>query len=173
MVNIEIRNGNSSDFQDIMQIINKAGIKLAESGSPQWSDKDSPKEEDIKSEIEKGNNYLFTINNVIVGTAIITDEEEQAYSTISYGDWDASLESYATIHKFAINPEINGKGYGKTFLKLLLFVCKEKGISEVRIDTYPGNRAMQNVILSAGFAFKGIIQLPFANGERYAYQLFL
>lgn len=172
-MNIEIRNGNLDDFNDIMQIINKARGKLAASGSPQWSDEDSPREQEIKKEIEKGNNYLFTINNEIVGTAIVTDEEEQVYSSISYGDWDSSQGSYGTIHKFAINPDINGKGYGKIFLKLLLLVCKEKGIFEVRIDTYPKNRTMQNVILSAGFVFKGIIRLPFVNGERYAYQLFL
>ena len=58
-------------------------------------------------------------------------------------------------------------------MKLLLFMCEEKGIKEIRIDTHPKNRAMQHVILSAGFKFKGIIQLPFENGERYAYQLFL
>lgn len=172
-MNIEIRNGNLDDFQDVMQIINKAKSKLAGSGSPQWSDEDSPKEQDIKREIEKGNNYLFVMNQTIIGTAIMTDEEEQAYSSISYGDWDTSQGNYATIHKFAVNPDINGKGYGKTFLKLLLFVCKEKGIPEVRIDTHPKNRAMQHVILSAGFAFRGIIRLPFANGERYAYQIFL
>lgn len=172
-MNIEIRNGNLDDVEAIIQLINRASDKLAEAGSPQWSDEDTPKEEDIKNEIEKGNNYLFTIDEQIIGTAIITDGEEDAYSSISYGDWDASKENYATIHKFAINPDINGKGYGKTFLKLLLFMCKEKSITEIRIDTHPKNRAMQHVILSAGFAFKGIIQLPFENGERYAYQLFL
>lgn len=172
-MNIEIRNGNLTDFKAIMEIINKSRNKLAASGSPQWSDEDSPKEQDIKTEVEKGNNYLFMINRTIIGTAIVTEDEEQAYSTINYGEWDKSKGSYATIHKFAINPETNGKGYGKTFLKLLLFVCKEKGMSEIRIDTHPKNRAMQNVILAAGFEFKGIIQLPFANGERYAYQLFL
>lgn len=172
-MNIEIRNGNLEDFQEVMQIIDKAKNRLIESGSPQWSDEDSPKEQDIKRETEKGNLYLFIINKTIIGTAIITDEVEQAYSSINYGAWDLSQGYYATIHKFAINPEINGKGYGKTFLKLLLLVCKEKGMSEIRIDTHPKNRAMQNVILAAGFAFKGIIQLPFANGERYAYQLFL
>ncbi|WP_080875494.1 GNAT family N-acetyltransferase [Oceanobacillus timonensis] len=172
-MNIEIRNGSLQDFQEVMQIINDSRNKLAASGSPQWSNEDAPKEADIKNKIEKGNNYVFTINQTIIGTAIIADEEEPAYSSIRYGGWDTSQGGYATIHKFAINPEINGKGYGKTFLKLLLLLCKEKGLSEIRIDTHPQNRAMQQVILSAGFAFKGIIHLPFVNGERYAYQLFL
>ncbi|GAA0320285.1 GNAT family protein [Oceanobacillus oncorhynchi subsp. oncorhynchi] len=173
-MNIEMRNGTLEDVEDMMQIINRARNKLAASGSPQWSDEDTPKEEDIRREVEKGNNYLFTINEQIIGTAIITNEEEPAYSSIRYGDWDTSQEdNYATIHKFAINPDINGKGYGKMFMKLLLFMCEEKGIKEIRIDTHPKNRAMQHVILSAGFKFKGIIQLPFENGERYAYQLFL
>ncbi|WP_194165574.1 GNAT family N-acetyltransferase [Oceanobacillus sp. CFH 90083] len=169
-MNIEIRNGNLDDFQAVMQIINKAKNKLAESGSPQWSDEDSPKEDEIKLEIEKGNNYLFTINEKIIGTAIVTNEAEEAYSTINYGDWDSSQENYFTIHKFAVNPDVNGKGYGKIFLKLLLFICKEEGAPEIRIDTHPKNRAMQKIILSAGFTFKGIIHLPFPNGERYAYQ---
>ncbi|GIO23301.1 GNAT family N-acetyltransferase [Oceanobacillus sp. J11TS1] len=172
-MNIQVRNGTPDDFQEVMQIIHKARNSLIESGSPQWSDEDSPKEDEIKREIEKGNNYLLIIDELIIGTAIITDEEEQPYSTINYGEWDASEGKYATIHKFAIDPAIGGKGYGKLFLNLLLFGCKEKGISEIRIDTYPKNRAMQRVILSAGFVFKGIIHLPFPNGERYAYQLFL
>ncbi|WP_052400966.1 GNAT family N-acetyltransferase [Oceanobacillus jeddahense] len=172
-MNIEIRTGNRNDFKGIMQIINHAKNKLMESGSPQWSDEDSPKEEEIKGELEKGNNYLFTINKEIIGTAIMTDEEEKAYAKISYGDWDTSQGNYVTIHKFAIHPDTDGKGYGKIFLHLLLLVCQEKGISEIRIDTHPKNRAMQKVISSAGFSFKGIVHLPFENGERYAYQLFL
>ncbi|MFD2388203.1 hypothetical protein [Enterococcus rivorum] len=44
---------------------------------------------------------------------------------------------------------------------------------DIRIDTHPKNKAMQHLITKTGFEYRGNIQLPVSNGERFAYQLLL
>ncbi|ELK45955.1 GNAT family N-acetyltransferase [Halobacillus sp. BAB-2008] len=172
-MNIQMRQGTIDDLPAVKEIIRSAQLKLAASGSPQWSGEDAPSEARLRTDMEDGNHYVFLINQQIIGTAALTKGQETAYETIVYGQWEKNDADYAVIHRFAILPERNGRGYAALFFKLLLAAARESGMSEVRIDTHPLNRAMQKVITNHAFQFKGIIHLPIPHGERYAYQVFL
>lgn len=167
---IAVEKATTTDFNDIFSVLNKAKQKLMDSGSPQWSDDDAPTEQSIHDALAEEKMYVLKINNNIIGSAILTDEDEPAYDNIKYGNWENLNKKYYSIHRFAIDPSENGKGYAKLFFKLLTMIAKEEGASDIRVDTHPVNKAMQNVILSSGYNFRGIVHLPIQNGERYAYE---
>lgn len=167
---ISVLKATNNDLENILEIIKKCQNFLQDEGSPQWSNEDAPTKSAIKESIVAQLVYVLVINEKIIGTAILTDKREQAYSTIQYGNWIETESSYFSIHRFAISPEESGKGYAKLLFKLLTLIAIENGARDIRVDTYPANRAMQKVILSCGYDFKGIVHLPIPNGERYAYQ---
>lgn len=167
---ISVIKATDGNLEDVFEIIKKCQELLKKQGSPQWSNEDAPTISSIKKAINSSLVYILIIKDKIVGTAILTEEKEEAYSTIQYGSWAGKENSYFSIHRFAISPEEGGKGYAKLFFKLLTLIAIENGARDIRVDTYPENRPMQKVILSCGFEFRGIVRLPFSNGERYAYQ---
>ena len=169
-MSIIVDKASLKDIEKIENIISRCKELLKQSGSPQWSGKDEPTLDSLADAIENNLVYLLMINKRIVGTAILTDQIEAAYSNIEYGSWTKAKSPYYSIHRFAIDPAENGKGYAKLFFKLLTVIAVENGAKDIRVDTHPLNTAMQKVILSNGFDFKGIIKLPVSDGERYAYQ---
>ncbi|MBS7577448.1 MULTISPECIES: GNAT family N-acetyltransferase [unclassified Enterococcus] len=169
-MSIIVESAGRKDLSEILLILNRAKRLLEASGSPQWSEDDSPTKESISKALDKNNIYILKINEKIVGTAILTNEPEPAYELIKYGSWDKLERNYYSIHRFAIDPLESGKGYAKLFFSLLTVIAKEKGAIDIRVDTHPINKAMQKVILNNGYCFKGIINLPIKNGERFAYE---
>lgn len=167
---LNVRKGTLEDIPAVMALLKQSQQQLTLSGSPQWSGKDGPQEEEIRTHILNQRLYVFLIEDTLLGTAVMTDIPETAYDTITFGAWEKKEIPYLSIHRFAIAPEENGKGYAKLFLTLLLQIGKRQGYKDIRIDTHPVNHSMQRVILVNDFLFKGVIQLPIANGERYAYQ---
>ncbi|EGO8500347.1 TPA: GNAT family N-acetyltransferase [Enterococcus faecalis] len=167
---IVVEKATNTDFNDIFKVLNRSKQKLMDSGSPQWSDDDTPTEQSIHDALASKKIYVLKINNKIIGSAILTNDYEPAYENIKYGNWENLNKNYYSIHRFAIDPSKNGKGYAKLFFNLLTIIAKEEGASDIRVDTHPVNKAMQNVILSNGYGFRGVIHLPIKNGERYAYE---
>ncbi|KAJ75943.1 Acetyltransferase [Enterococcus faecalis AZ19] len=170
---IVVEKATNTDFNDIFKVLNRSKQKLMDSGSPQWSDDDTPTEQSIYDALASKKIYVLKINNKIIGSAILTNDYEPAYENIKYGNWENLNKNYYSIHRFAIDPSKNGKGYAKLFFNLLTIIAKEEGASDIRVDTHPVNKAMQNVILSNGYGFRGVIHLPIKNGERYAYEKIL
>ncbi|EAC3180764.1 GNAT family N-acetyltransferase [Listeria monocytogenes] len=169
-MSIIVEKAKLKDVENIELIIDSCKKILKKSGSPQWSDEDEPTKASLVDAIENNLVYIFMVNQRIVGTAILTKQIEPAYSSLEYGSWVKASLPYYSIHRFAIDPSENGKGYAKLFFKLLTVIALEAGAKDIRVDTHPLNVAMQKVILANGFNFKGIIKLPISNGERYAYQ---
>lgn len=167
---IVVEKATQTDFDDVCRVLNRSKQKLMDSGSPQWSDDDAPTEQSIHDALTEEKIYVLKINKKIIGSAILTNDDDPAYENIQYGNWENLDQNYYSIHRFAIDPSENGKGYAKLFFKLLTMVAREEGASDIRVDTHPVNKAMQNVILSNGYVFRGIVQLPIKNGERYAYE---
>lgn len=172
-MSISVIQGTSKDVPTIERILASCQKMLQASGSPQWSEEDAPKIATMVEAIDKGLVYLLLIEETVVGTAILTKAEELAYNDLQYGQWEETEGDYYSIHRFAIDPTKNGRGYATLFFNLLTVVAKEKGAKDIRVDTHPVNKAMQKVILNSGYEFKGIVHLPVSHGERYAYQKIL
>lgn len=167
---MRVREAFMTDLDEVMSILNHAADFLRDSGSPQWSNQDRPTKTELKHKIKSNLTYVLLLNNQIVATATLNLEEEAGYADIKYGSWQDMVMPYVSIHRFAVSSYVSGRGYAKLFLDILVKLLLEQGLCDIRIDTHPQNKSMQQVVSQTGFIFSGVIELPVEHGERYAYQ---
>ena len=142
-----VRKALLSDLPIVLSIIQYGREKMIASGnSHQWGST-HPSDEQIKTDIEKGDSYL-----------VLSDE---TYLKIEGEGW-LNNEPYGTIHRVASVPNTH------RVLSAVMEYCFQK-VKNIRIDTHEENVIMRNALKKLGFTYCGIIYLE--NGEpRLAFQ---
>ena len=166
-----LRKAAIGDLDMMMSIIDHAREVIIKRGIPQWQDGDGPSREIFTEDIKREQAYVLMLDDQIVGVGTILTEPDEAYDKMK--TWNMEFSGYASIHRVAINPDIQGRGLSKMLLSFLITAARLNGYQDIRIDTHPENKIMQHVIQSSGFQLKGEIELSVPNGERLAYQLIL
>jgi GNAT superfamily N-acetyltransferase len=167
-----IRLARFSDLDEIEQALENGREFLYERGLPQWQDGHGPTRQMAESDIKKGEGYVLTLDDNPVGYSALVPGVDEYYTAID-GAWDESYSEYISIHRVAIKKARRGHGLSKIFMNGLIEAARELGFRDIRIDTHPGNDIMINLIQRSGFMYRGMINFPFPNGERRAYQILI
>lgn len=164
---MKFRKSNLEDVASIMYIIDKAKTSLKDSGIDQWQN-GYPNEEVIKEDILRGESYVATLQDVVVGTVAITFGIEHHYDDIREGEWLTNDGEYGVIHRIAVDDDYKGKGIAG-FLIDQAKVIGEGRIHSLRIDTHERNLPMQRAIMKAGFSYCGKVTIQ-DGGERLTFE---
>ncbi|MFD2304950.1 GNAT family N-acetyltransferase [Enterococcus termitis] len=170
---IYLRYAQHDDLPELLQIISSARQLLAEQQIPQWQKGEGPNEEQLTHDIALSQCYVLIIDQKVAGLGVISTDQEPPYENIKNGHWQHLTDSYAVIHRVALNPIYQGKGTALTLMNFLITAARLNGHLDIRIDTHPKNVRMQRLIKKAGFSYRGDLLLPIPDGERLAYQLVL
>lgn len=173
MTAIYLRTATEKDLPMILTLVEEARVILSENNIPQWQNGDGPSQTILQKDIQRKQCYVLIAVDKIVGIGIISTEPEVAYEQLEAGEWLDCASPYVAIHRVAICPRYHGKGYAQLLLRYLVTTSRLMNYLDIRIDTHPKNKAMQHLITKNGFEYRGNIQLPVSNGERFAYQLLL
>lgn len=163
---IQCRKTRCEDIEQIMIMIKSAQDYFKSHNIDQWQN-GYPNKYVFINDIEKDNSYIFTHENKIIATAMISFDGEPTYHTID-GQW-ISDEPYIVIHRIAVNADMKGNNIAGQILTHAQQIAASKNIHSIRIDTHRENQAMQRAVLKFGFTFCGIIRLS-DGAERLAYQ---
>lgn len=135
---------------------------MRDNGNPtQWKGS-YPSGKILKNDINSGNLYVYTENDIIHGVFAFIIGEEKTYARIDNGSWGDHPEPYGTIHRVASDGAVGG-----IFGKCVDF-CKGK-IGCIRVDTHENNSVMRHLIEKHGFQERGIIYV-YDGSPRIAYQ---
>lgn len=159
------RKALQNDFGAIWKIIQYAKEVRKQEGSSQWQD-GYPNEQTIRSDIDKGNGYVMTINEKVVAYIAIIFEIEPAYEVIE-GQW-LSTQPYAVVHRMAVLPQIKGKGFGHTLLQKAEAFIEDNNIKSIRIDTNYDNLQMLKILVKQGYTYCG--EVYFRGAPRRAFE---
>lgn len=170
---VYMRMATKEDLASILTIIEKARASLAKNNIPQWQNGDGPNKAVLQADIQNKQSYVLIAANLVIGVATISTGPEAAYDDLKSGNWLIADSPYVAIHRVAVDPDYQGKGYAFMLLSFLITAARLRNYVDIRIDTHPKNQVMQYVIKKVGFEHRGTIQLAVANGERFAYQLLL
>lgn len=163
---MKIRKSTENDLNKMMDIYSFARDFMAKHGNPkQWSERNWPPIDLIRSDIKSGKSYVcVNDNDEVIGTFYYDfgKDIEPTYKVIEDGTW-ISDTPYGAVHRIAGNG--SEKGIGAFCINWAYEQCKH-----LRIDTHEDNIVMQNLVKKLGFKYCGIIQIKEDNDPRFAYE---
>lgn len=163
---MEIRLAKLDDLEEIFKIIQQAQNYLKEQGIPQWQN-GYPSKETIIKDIESNHNYVLLDEGKIVGTCMVSFDEDIYYKVIE-GKWLAN-EPYVVVHRLAIDNTCKGKGLATQFFEFAKLQALKNSVNYMRVDTHEKNHSMRKCIEKNGFQQCGIVYVM-DNAPRIAYE---
>ncbi len=122
----------------------------------QWTDS-YPNITIIKEDIIQKSVYELRGDEEFLGTVTLNTKQEPQYQSI---DWNDGNGEPLVIHRLAINPGCQGKGYAKTLMRFAEQFACEKGFPSVRLDAYSGNKVALQLYERLGYMNKGMVWFP-------------
>lgn len=151
-------------FLQAKQYFKNAGINQWQTGPDGY-----PSKKEVQKDIQDGTAYCAMDENVVVGYACIVNLDDPNYHNID-GKW-FNEEPYIVIHRSCVADDHKGQGIFSLFVQKAEELAKEKGLSNLRIDTHRDNKSMQRSIAKNGFVECGIVQVnEQSDPYRIAYQ---
>lgn len=140
----KIRTAKISDLEELMSLYNRCTIKMNRNGLFNWHD-GYPDIETISHDIETGSLYLLE-TDLIYGAVTLNDEQPPEYVDIN---WEYHKPPYLVVHRLAISPDQQGKGYAVELMKFAEELAVLKACTSIRMDVYtiniPGRRLYQKL----------------------------
>jgi len=130
---------------------------LRGNGVYQW-DRYYPNRFIIKADIKKGNLFGIMNGEKIIGAVAIDTNESKKYRKLIWEDVEGRP---LVIHRLAVHPFQQGKGYGKQLLQFAEEYALQNGYSSIRLDVYSQNRGALTMYERSGFQERGTIRFPF------------
>lgn len=164
---MEFRKAAAEDVAEIMPIIQAAQQQFRERNISQWTN-GYPDEATITEDIRRGESYVLTESGEIVASTAISAREETTYRTIYEGEW-MTREDYLVIHRLAVKNDSKNRGFASLLLKETEKMARTSSIPSVKVDTHEQNVPMQQLLLSHGYIYCGVIYLT-EGSKRLAYE---
>ena len=161
-MSLSINISKIEDIDCLMKIYEAAVLYMRKCGNlNQWTN-GYPSRDVIIKDIIAGVSYTIKDENEqICGVFSMIPGLDPTYGYIE-GKWIDDTKPYLTIHRIASNGRVSG--IAKTAFDYAVSLT-----GNVRVDTHKDNAKMQEVLISNGFEYCGIIYLLDGN-PRLAYQ---
>ena len=134
-----IKKASEQDLEQLLTIVKNCGQNLIEQGIFQWNEK-YPKKEDLLEDIELQELWKLEGKNCIIGLIVLTENEDAEYQQVN---WLTKNQRHLYIHRLAVDPKFQGKGYAQKLMDFAESYAKEKGYNSIRLDTFSQNKRNQ------------------------------
>lgn len=148
-----IRKGKVEDIKIIMDLTNACAKAMIANGIYQWNEH-YPNPSAFKKDIERNELYVLEIDAKIKGTIVISTFIDQEYIPVK---WLTKNENNIYIHRLAIHPNLQGKGYAQQLMNFAEQFAIENNYSSIRLDTFSQNKRNQKFYELRGYKRLGDI----------------
>tara|TARA_R100001369_G_scaffold91913_6_gene134695 strand:+ start:1661 stop:2161 length:501 start_codon:yes stop_codon:yes gene_type:complete len=163
-----IRKANVSDIDKIITITRACAAKMIAQNIFQWNEH-YPTHEAFKNDIERNELYVLTFSEEIIGSIVISTLKDEEYDDVNWLTEDAN--NYY-IHRLAIHPEHQRKGYAKKLMDFAETIAREKSATSIRLDTFSQNHRNQKFYEARGYQKLESIYFPKQSKHPfYCYEL--
>lgn len=151
-----IRKGKVSEIQKIMTITKACAQKMMEQGIYQWNEH-YPNSLAFQEDVKRDEWYVLLEDETIIGCVTISTLKDEEYNDI---DWLTKDGLNYYIHRLAVDPDYQGKGYARSLMNFSEGFAKEQGASSIRLDTFSQNTRNQRFYEARGYQKLGNIYFP-------------
>ncbi len=151
-----MRRAKILEIPEILALANACSTHMIEKGVFQWNEH-YPSKQVFEKDIERSELYVLEKAGRIIGTIVISIHMDDVYTQI---DWLTPDEDNIYIHRLAVHPEFQGKGFARKLMDFAENYAHEKGCLSVRLDTFSQNRRNQRFYEARGYQKLGDIVFP-------------
>ena len=161
-----IRQAQPTDLGAIMAIIDATVAVMATQGNKQW-DENYPTQAVFAEDIARGALYVWCDDkDSIQGVACLDEQAHPAYSQLN---WQLD-ERALIIHRLAVAPEARRQGIATQLMQFAERLARQKGLRQVRTDTYYCNHQMQALFQKMGYHAVGVCRFVDDLDDFYCYE---
>lgn len=165
-----VRKATEDDLDDIMLMVRQAKNSLKKHRVDQWQG-NYPDEAAFRSDIARGECFMLMYGERAAGFFTLTNRPEEHYESITDGKW-SSDDPYCTLHRAAVASEFRGSGISSELMEHVKSCALDFGKTCIRSDTHRKNKAMQRLLKTSGFGYRGNVNVPTEEGHDPARQCF-
>jgi ribosomal protein S18 acetylase RimI-like enzyme len=155
-MNIQIRRATLADI-DALLIITKACAKhMIYNNIFQWNE-NYPNRNAFVTDVHRNELFVLFDTSQIVGCIVISTFMDEEYKDV---DWLSPDGTSVYIHRLAIHPETQGKGYAQQLMTFAENYAIENNYRSIRLDTFSKNLRNQKFYELRGYKKLGNIYFP-------------
>ncbi|MBT8183788.1 MAG: GNAT family N-acetyltransferase [Eudoraea sp.] len=151
-----IRRAKILEIPDIMGIAKACAIHMIKQGIYQWNE-DYPRKEVFENDLGRKELFVLETNGEIGGMITATSVMDEEYRPV---DWLTNDGLPVYIHRLAVLPAIQGKGYARKLMDYAENLARKQGYTSVRLDTFSQNKRNQKFYEQRGYTKLGDIYFP-------------
>lgn len=134
-----INKATTSDLDQVYSLTKSCAKDMIENGIFQWNE-NYPSKEVLKKDIKLQQIWKLYESNKIIGIIVLTEIEDKEYEKVK---WLTKNYKNLYIHRLAILPEFQGKGYAQKLMDFTENYAKENNFKSIRLDTFSQNKRNQ------------------------------
>jgi ribosomal protein S18 acetylase RimI-like enzyme len=116
-----------------------------------------PSKKVLLQDIELQQIWKLLVDNQIIGLIVLTEIEDVEYKNVK---WLTPNYKNLYIHRLAIEPEFQGKGYAKKLMDFAENYAVENKYNSIRLDTFSKNKKNQQLYKNRNFVQLEAIYFP-------------
>ena len=151
-----IRKGTHDDIDNIIEITKACAANMIEKNILQWNEF-YPNKTAFINDVNREEFYVLEIDNTVLGCITISTLMDQEYIPIS---WLTQNKNNIYIHRLAVHPNLQGKGYAQQLMKFAEHYAQENNFLSIRLDTFSQNKRNQKFYELRGYKKLGNIFFP-------------
>lgn len=165
-----IRNATHTDIDSILEITKACAKDMTEKGISQWNEH-YPSRLAFENDVKREELFVLENNNNILGCIVISTFMDEEYIPIQ---WLTSNLNNVYIHRLAIHPNHQGKGYARKLMEFAETTSRKRQMQSVRLDTFSQNDRNHKFYEQRGYQRLGSIYFPKQSEHPfYCYELVL
>jgi len=151
-----VRLAITQDIDVLMKITKACANYMIGKGIYQWNEQYPSKSAFIK-DLKRHELYVITAEKKVIGCIVISTLMDEEYVPIT---WLTESHNNIYIHRVAIHPHYQGKGYAQKLMAFAENYAIQNGYTSIRLDTFSQNKRNQKFYELRGYKRLGNIYFP-------------
>lgn len=165
-----IRKGTLQDIDKIIEITKACARSMVKKDIYQWNEH-YPNRSAFENDVLRDELFVLEYQSQLIGCVVISTLMDDEYIPIS---WLTESDNNIYIHRLAIHPKHQGKGYAQELMTFAEDFAKDNNHPSVRLDTFSQNHRNHKFYEQRGYKRLGNIFFPKQSDYPfYCYELVL
>jgi ribosomal protein S18 acetylase RimI-like enzyme len=166
---LNITLAKEDDVGEIMGLIKDCIIDMESRHIYQWNEY-YPNLRIIQDDIQRESIYVLKENEAVLGIIVLNEDQPSEYESLN---WSTHEGRILVIHRLAVNPRWQKKGFGTRLLDFAEKHAADNGYASIRLDSYSGNPRALRLYEKHKYKRVGQVHFPRRSLPFYCYEKIL